>query len=274
MLQILPGTRGRTPSRVRPWAVVVAAALVAGPPARANIRAPRIVPESPSAALSAPSVPLEVTSERLEFRCGADACLVTARYEVTAAAAVTADLDFVLPVGGPVTAATNDGEEPVQVVPAAPLRGGEAGSLPPPARDAPPLFRAGFRSRLREGRNTLTVRYSQPLGAEEADYGYGRAGWMVQKFRYELWPLREWTRGPAFRLQLSVTVDRPAPSWWARTFGHPRSIACLTSDPSMPAVAGRLQQRGGELRFEADLGPAFPDRFTCYIGDEDLMPRY
>ena len=120
----------------------------------------------------------------------------------------------------------------------------------------------------------MTVRYSQPLGAVEIDYGYfKKQGRMVQRFRYELWPLREWKRSPGFRVRLSVAIERPSPGWWKRRFGNPRSVTCLTSDASAPVPAGRLEQRGGQLWYEAELGPSIPDRITCFIGDEDLMPR-
>ena len=95
------------------------------------------------------------------------------------------------------TATTNSDQDSVQVVPAAPLRPEEIRTLPPDTPQAPRLFRAGFQSSLIEGSNTVTVRYSQPLGAEEVDFGYFRKqGRKVQRFRYELWPLREWKRSP------------------------------------------------------------------------------
>lgn len=249
-------------------------ALAVGPSASGNLRAPRVIPESPSSALAAPALPLTVEGESLRLVCGADSCLVTAQYEVRASAASRVELEFILPTGGDVTATTNSDRDTVQVVPAAPLRPEELRALPPHETRAAPLFRAGFESSLREGSNTLTVRYSQPLGAEEVDYGYlKKEGRMVQRLRYELWPLREWKRDPAFRVKLSVAIDRPAPGWWQRRFGNPRSVACLASGEAADAIAGRLQQRGGQLWYEAELGPSIPDRITCFVGDEDLMPR-
>ncbi len=250
------------------------AALGAGHLANANLRAPVVIPESPSSALSAPPAPLTVEGEVLTFLCGDDACIVTARYEVGSAAASHVQLDFILPAEVPVTATTNGDRGSAQVVPAAPLGPEEARNLPQDGQRAPRLYRAGFRSVLREGSNTVTVRYSQPLGAEEVDYGYlKKEGRMVQRFRYELWPLREWKRSPGFRVKLAVAIERPAPGWWKRRFGHPRSVACLTSGASVPPPAGRFEQRGGQLWYEAELGPSIPDRITCFVGDDDLMPR-
>jgi hypothetical protein len=246
---------------------------VGAPPALANLRAPVVIPVSPSAALAAPSVPLTVESEALTFICGSGACQVSARYEVTAAGPAVVRLEFILPTEVSVTATTNADRETVQVVPATPLRPEELRSLEPAERGAPGLFRADFPSALRAGRNTVTVSYSQPLGAEEVGYGYAKKGRMVQRFRYELWPLREWTRSPGFRVKLAVSIERPAPGWWERTLGNPRSVTCLTSDTTAPVPAGRLEQRGGQLWYEAELGPSIPDRITCFIGDESLMPR-
>jgi hypothetical protein len=262
---------------LRPGRAVVAAAVLvalAAPRAEGNLRAPRVIPGSPSSALVAPAESLTVDRELLRFLCGADSCLVTAQYEVTAAAATKVHLEFILPVQSPVTATTNAAGETVQVVPAAPLRAEEARALTPALPGAPPLFRAAFQSALREGQNTVTVSYSQPLGAEEADFGYGKKGRMVQQLRYELWPLREWKRSPGFRVKLAVAIDRPSPGWWKRLFGKPRSLTCLSSDVTAPVPAGRREQREGKLWYEAELGPTVPDRITCYIGDEDLMPRY
>ncbi|MBK8598795.1 MAG: hypothetical protein IPN83_25180 [Holophagales bacterium] len=250
------------------------AALGVGPSASANLRAPVVIPESPSSALSAPTGLLIVTGESLTFVCGGDACVVTARYDVSAETASRVQLEFILPAEVPVTATTNGDRGSAEVVPAAPLDPEEARNLPQDGQLAPRLYRAGFQSDLREGSNTVTVRYSQPLGAEEVDYGYlKKEGRMVQRFRYELWPLREWKRSPGFRVKLAVAIERPAPGWWKRRFGNQRSVACVTSGASVPPPVGRFEQRGGQLWYEAELGPSIPDRITCFVGDDDLMPR-
>lgn len=243
-------------------------------PVSANLRAPRRVPESPSTALAAPAKGLVVERERLTFLCGAEACDVTAEYDVTAEAQERVRLEMILPVPGDVTARTNGAPGAVSVVPARPFRAEELRGLPEPGPGEPPLHRAAFDAELREGMNTITVRYRQPLGGEEVGHSSRRAGRFVQRFRYELWPLREWTRGAGFRIRLAIGVERPAPGLWQRWFGHPRSVACLTSDPAAPSVEGRLEQRGERLWLEAELSPTFPDRITCYVGDDDLMPRY
>ena len=260
--------------RARRRGLAGALALLVAFPADANLRAPRRVPESPSSALAAPATGLVVERERLTFLCGAEACDVTAEYDVTAAGAENVRLEMILPAPGDVTARTNGSPETVSIVPAEPLRDEELRGLPEPGPGEPPLHRAAFDGALRPGPNTIAVRYRQPLGGEEVGHSSRRAGRFVQRFRYELWPLREWTRKEGFRLRLAIGVERPAPSLWQRWFGHPRSVSCLTSDPAAPSVEGRLEQRGTHLWLEAELGPSFPDRITCYVGDDDLMPRY
>lgn len=255
--------------------VFVTCLLLLGSPASANLRAPVVVPESPSSALAAGGPGLTVDRESLRFVCGPTSCDVTATYEVTAAAAVRVRFDFVLPVESNVTAVTNAEAGAVTIVPARPLRPAEAAALSRDAQGAPRLFRAGFESSLRAGPNTLTVGYRQPLGAEETDYGRGKKrGRMVQRFRYELWPLGEWKRGEGFSVRLSIGIDRPAPGWWQLWFGAVKSIACVSSDPAVPLPPARREQRGGELWYEVELGPSLPDRITCYLGDDDLMPSH
>jgi len=277
VIEVLSEVQGRTRrcarSRKAIAALGVGLALLVSPRAGANIRAPRTIPESPSSAFAAAGGTLTVLRERLRFDCGAEACRVSAEYDVTATEATRARLEFVLPVASPVTATTNGAAGAVQVVPTRPSGPGWENLTADAGTGAAPLFSAAFESAFRAGSNTVSVRYSQPLGGEETGYTYGKAGRMVRRFRYELWPLREWTRSPAFRLELAVAIERPAPSWWARRFGNPRSVNCLATNPGT-ALAGRREQRGGQLWYEAEVGPTIPDRITCYIGDEDLMPRY
>lgn len=257
-----------------PLAAALCVALLLGSSASANLRAPVVVRESPSAALSAPGPRLKVERESLRFSCASASCDVTAEYEVAAEAATRVRLDFILPAESPVTAATNGETGAATVVPAQPLRPEEASVLPPVMPGAPALFRAGFESALRPGRNSVAVRYVQPLGAEEVGHGYGKKGRMVQLLRYELWPLREWRRSDGFRIHLAVSTERPAPGLWQRWFGTVRSLTCISSDPAIPLPEGRREQKGDELVYEVELGPAIPDRVTCYLGDEDLMPRH
>ncbi len=275
MLDIVGVTTRRAASgAARRRSLGAALAVLVALPAAANLRAPRRVPEAPSTALAASATGLVVERERLTFLCGTEACAVTAEYDVSAAAPERVRLEMVLPGPGAVTARTNGEEGTVQVVPAEPLKAEELRGLPEAGPDEPALHRAAFEAPLRAGSNTVAVGYVQPLGGEEVGHSSVRSGRFVQRFRYELWPLREWMRKDGFRIRLAIGVERPAPSLWQRWFGHPRSVACLTNDPAAPTVEGRLEQKGDRLWLEAELGPSFPDRITCYVGDDDLMPRY
>ena len=264
------------PSRV-PLLLVLVAAL-APAPARANLRAPGYVPHSPSSALYAPAGGLTVTGEELTFECDGR-CAVTAAYAVTAARAGRLAFEFILPVKEQVAVRVGPAGEAVKVGPAEPLGAREAKAMRAAlARahrdDRVALYRARFEATLAAGANRVVVTYVQPLGAYERDYGYFKKGRWVHTFQYEVWPLKEWTLAPGFTARLTVTMPRPAPGWWKRTFGTVRSIACraLKEDSSTPLVGARLTQRQGTLEYRVDLAAAtLPDRLVCNLGDEDLI---
>jgi hypothetical protein len=247
--------------------------------AAANLRAPGFVPHSPSSALYPPAGALTVTGEELVFDC-AQRCAVTATYAVTAAKEGRLAFEFILPVKEQVAVRVGPAGAAVQVGPAEPLSEREAHAMRAArARgfrdDKVPLYRARFEALLRAGANAILVTYSQPLGAYERDYGYFfKKGRWVQTFHYEVWPLKEWTLAPGFTAKLTVTMPRRAPSWWKRTFGKVRSIACrsLKDDSDTPLAGARLTQKGRRLEYRAEVSAAaLPDRLACSLGDEDLI---
>jgi hypothetical protein len=95
----------------------------------------------------------------------------------------------------------------------------------------------------------------------------------VQELRYELWPLKEWTLSPTFRLEVKVTIPRRAPGVWKRWFGKVRTIAChgLDQKTSSPLSGATLDQGRDVLELRAQVVARFPDRLRCRIGDEDLV---
>jgi hypothetical protein len=264
-------------SRTAQLLVVVLITLASGP-AAANLRAPGFVPHSPSSALYAPAGGLTVTGEELSFDC-TERCAVTAAYAVTAAKEGRLAFEFILPVKEQVAVRVGPAGAAVKVGPAEPLNQREAKAMDAAnARsfrsDRTPLYRARFEATLVAGANRIVVTYSQPLGAYERDYGYFKKGRWVQTFQYEVWPLKEWALAPGFTASLTVTMPRPAPGWWKRTFGKVRSIACrsLKGDTSTPLVGARVTQRGRTLEYRANLAAAgLPDRLACSLGDEDLI---
>lgn len=247
-------------------------------PARANLRAPGSVPHAPSSALYAPAGGLTVTGEELTFDCS-ERCAVTAAYAVSAAKEGRLAFEFILPVKEQVAVRAGPAGAAVKVGPAEPLGEREAKGLAAASArsfrgDCAPLYRARFEATLAAGANRIVVTYSQPLGAYERDYGYFKKGRWVRTFQYEVWPLKEWMLARGFTARLIVTMPRPAPGWWKRTFGTVRSIACraLKDDTSTPLVGARLTQKGGTLEYRADLpAAALPDRLVCNLGDEDLI---
>jgi hypothetical protein len=258
--------------------VAITAALAAPGLAAANLRAPGSVPHAPSSALYAPAGGLTVTGEELSFDCGDTRCAVTAAYAVSAAKADRLAFEFILPVKEQVAVRVGPAGAAVKVGPAEPLNERETKALAAAARsfrnDRASLFRARFEATLAAGANRIVITYNQPLGAHERDYGYFKKGRWVQTFQYEVWPLKEWTLAPGFTAKLTVAMPRPAPSWWKRTFGTVRSIAChgATGEKSAPLPGARLTQRGKTLEYRVDLGAAaLPDRLGCSLGDEDLI---
>jgi hypothetical protein len=263
-----------TPSPI----VVIAAALLAPALAAANLRAPGHVPHSPSSALRAPAGGLTVAGEELTCAC-AERCAVTAVYAVTAAKEARLAFEFILPVKEQVAVRVGRAGAVVRVGPAEPLNEREAAGLAAAGArsfrgDRVPLYRARFEATLAAGANRIVVTYDQPLGAFERDHGYFKKGRWVQTFQYEVWPLKEWKLAPGFTAKVTVTMPRPAPGWWKRTFGKVRSIACHghAGGKDAPLAGARLTQRGRTLEYRADLGAAtLPDRLVCNLGDEDLI---
>ena len=252
--------------------LAVPSLLVAVPAALANLRAPVVIPDAPSTALSAPGPGLVVSHETLTFHCKTDTCAVEATYRVQADAPVSTRLEFILPGSQEVLAGDGAHVEAAAVQPAKPLTPAEAEQMGTLRDGAPELHKAMFPYDFQPGENQVVVRYTQLLGATEMDYGYFKTeGRFLREFRYEIWPLKQWKRSKDFAVDLAVTIDREEPSWWTRLFGDVETIRCL-SEPAGGVIPGALTQKGGQLWFEARLTTDLPDRVRCHIGDEDLMP--
>jgi hypothetical protein len=243
--------------------------------ARANMRAPRGEPKPPSSAAAAIGMVsgVEVAGETLKFQCEEGSCAVEARYRLRAAAPTTLDLAFVVPSATPVVVHVGGAGAPAMVAAAPPEAfrrkdmDGLADSLD--VRRFP-VLQARFSANLVVGDNTVVVTYQQPLGQNEEDYGYFHKGRFIEFFRYEVWPLSEWKHARDFRVDGEVTIRRPRPSWWKRTFSNPRSVGCRGSEPFAHAA---LEQRGDDLRFAFQLTDPLPRRLWCEIGDGDLVPK-
>jgi hypothetical protein len=278
---IEPGQRAaRTPPpRARRLAALLltCAGLVASArPARANVRAPLVEPRRPSSAALPPdgAVDVSVLGERLIFRCAAGACEVEARYRLLAREPVALELAFILPSATPVAVRVGSVAAPVTVTAAPPaaVRDDEVEALERRALDLQhlPVLQAKFPAQLVAGENALVVTYRQPLGRHEYGHGYFSQGRFLEFFRYELWPLSEWKRAADFRIEGEVSIHRPPPSWWKRTFSTPRSLGCRGSEPLQQAA---LEQQGDDLRFVFQITHPIPRRLWCEIGDQDLVAQ-
>jgi hypothetical protein len=220
-----------------------------------------------SAARPVGSTPaLAVAHEDLVFHCRDRQCQVTARYTIQAEAAVAVDLDFILPVAGPVTAQVGGTSEPAAVSRLRNLPRGFPERLDlrheyqlPDSQPLPDLYQAVARAALAPGENQVSFSYAQTLGAVEAGRSYFSAGRMVPRLLYVLWPLREWTLAPGFAIALRIEMDRPAPGWWVRTFGHPAQVTCA-------GIEGQQTQVGPRLVYTAMLSRTFPDYLRCSVG--------
>lgn len=251
----------------------VACAIAAiGTSAGANMRAPRSVERSPSSTLYAAGAHLVVQREDLSFRCTRRACRVEAIYRVRAAAPARQTLEFISPDANKLLVEVNT-LRPLQVS-SVPLdrdeRARVAAGMGLRGRERTQLHKARFNAVLRQGLNTIRVRYRQRLSSQERDYGYFSDGRFVHLLQYELWPLKGWQLDKGFSLNLTVKLRRGAPSWWARNFGRYTDITCSKRGRGR-AVTLQRRQRGGYLVLSARLGANFPDRLICNIGDDDLV---
>ena len=248
-------------------------ALLPATAAHANLRAPRILHVASSGAIGGAVPSLRVLGERLGFAC-AESCAVTARYRVQASQGGHYAFEFLLPIEAPVSARVGT---TVIAVEARQTALGSPG-WPQHHNSAPPQYAARFEADLIEGESEIEVSYQQPLGAHEYGYGYFSKGRFVEEFDYLLGPLKEWTLGPEFTIAVTVSMAREPPGWWKRKCGKVRSLTCRDGDAAWDAPAldrgGTREQKDQRYVLSFTLhGNDFPNRMSCQIGDEDLLPK-
>ncbi len=269
--------RSSIPAGVTSAALALALALaLPSRPALGNVRAPRVEPETPSTAVFPvdAAIRLAVIGEDLSFKCDADlhSCSVVATYRIQAASAGSVEFAFVMPLVAPVTVTVGSGPTATRVgaAPAGALRDED---LNPWEQERDPVrlpkYQTVFTAPLVAGENTVTAAYAQPLGQYEHGHGYFRKGRFTDYFRYELWPLSEWRHSPGFVVSGTLSIHRPSPSWWTRTFSQPRSIGC----DGLEGVTHSLSQRGEDLELRFRIADPLPKRLWCHIGDRDLVPK-
>jgi len=239
-------------------------ALLAVPPVGlANMRAPIDAPTHGSQPLGPPLSGVVVQSEQLEFDCADRFCRVKATYAFTSEGAANAKLRFVLPSSTPVQVKVNRVSVPAwleTLPPSVPMS--DSGSV----LELQPSFEAVFDAHIAPGRNRIEVSYDQPLGLREKQRGYFTESSYAFTFRYELWPLKEWTRAEKFLLSTTITVPREKK---ALDF-------MLSPDPRVKCVgASRDRRSRSPVRFRRALEDEsdtyavklrnFPDTLECSI---------
>lgn len=249
-------------------AVFLGATACYPPLAQANIRAPELIWQAPSSALSK-AANLEVLGETLQFDCGEESCAVKAIYSVRADRPMDLGFEFILPVQTAVNALVAGRDAITSVT--------QSGSWMPGQRQLweerrgkiLPLYRASFRGSLSTGTNTIEVSYVQPLGHIEAEHGYFTASRWIAFFEYDLQPLKEWSLAKDFALNLSVSIPhRPSgQGLWSYIFSKSRSIEC-----SIPGAT--VSEQNDKIVYTAQRGSEFPDQLNCYLGEHDLLVRY
>lgn len=249
-------------------ALVLGGVVHAALPAVANMRVPSDYWHAPSGALSS-SASLEVLGETLLFDCGEENCDVNAIYTVRADRPLDLTFEFVLPLQTAVNArvAGHDVVADVTLFENRPFDQDDP-RLPDifESDRASPIYRATFQGRLDAGTKRIDVRYVQPLGGNEAVYGYFTTSRWVMFFEYELKPLKEWSLAEDFALDLSVSMPRrpPEESVWSSIVSARRSIECF-----MPNAA--VTEQGDRIMYNVRRGRDFPDRLVCQMGDRDLL---
>jgi hypothetical protein len=66
------------------------------------------------------------------------------------------------------------------------------------------LYQFNFEAQLLQGENTVQVQYYQPYSYAEQDVGFFTTYPPIRYVSYELWPIKEWSRDPAFKIDLVV----------------------------------------------------------------------
>lgn len=267
----------------------------------ANLRAPWQIQPFPAFSLmpGGPVPGLTVLGETLEFQCDslyqedpdpekllASSCRVKAAYRISSRGRAQAGLDFIGPSAQGMTVLVN-GKPSVSEVTKIPMTREAAaryGAYPVCrhcAGDEPTLYSAKFKASFETGENIVTVAYLQPLASNEISYGYFQSSKWAQGFDYELWPLKEWTLAPDFKL--TVSISSPKPGLLGRLFKDPNPWKCsgvsLGRRPPLPLSAnapgpgidpGHLKETELPLQFSSDawqgtltFGSAFPDRLAC-----------
>lgn len=242
------------------WIVLLCPALTL-----ANMTAPRAVP-SPSGALEAMSQGLTALSEELIFDCG-EICRIRAVYRIRVERAGDYTLAFILPRAEPVEVRAGgrllkvDSHEFNWLLP-------EMEQRPASIMEKAAMARARFTARLAAGVQTMDIRYQQAWGEDQRFAGgYFHRRKPARRISYELWPLKEWSLDPGFRLTVRISIDPD-------TALHKGAVVWAFEDILGPGrmlrVAPVAANRQG-VDFHLEFGSGFPDRLRLMIGGARVL---
>lgn len=239
--------------------------------AMANMRAPDNYWPGFSGALSS-AANLKVLGETLLFDCDEEKCDVDAIYTIKADSPLDLSFEFILPVQTKVSAWVAGRKAAADTTPFGEWRNDDDDPRVPADYQnyhsgSRLIYRATFQGRLDAGTNRVEVRYAQPLGDIEADYGYfsTKSRW-IKVFGYELKPLKEWSLAEDFALDIFVSMPSRSPdeSIWSSIFSEKRSIECFMPDAT-------ITKQDDKIVYSVRRGRDFPDRLVCQMGDQDLL---
>lgn len=278
--------------------MVCLAGVVLCAPALANLRAPIIVQYRASSVVATASTGLVVEGEQLFFYLGKPysgnardlpheprQASVEAVYSIRAEAGVEALFEFIM-ADAPGRVEVSINARPVQYAEVRPVER-VVGSGPYEGRRLPPeAAQVSFLGELQAGSNEIRVRYSQPLGRDEIEYGYFKTSEWASTVAYELWPLHEWKLAPDFRMQIEVSAEDDTFSLRRAIFGshYVMELRALPmpepATDTLPLYQGRLTRDGqplpageqihepGRLIQRYTLGADFPPRIVAVVREK------
>lgn len=130
-------------------------------------------------------------------------CTVKAMYKVSSDNIADAEFEFISPSAESATVMVNDLNSPVSAKALEKSPGSSQGSWSMFYRD---LYSLKFSGSLKEGDNTISVTYRQPLSVSEISYGYFSKSLWNTGASYEFAPVKEWKRSVSFLAEIVLSV--------------------------------------------------------------------
>lgn len=231
----------------------------------ANLRAPTIGLHAGAATVFPAQESLTVLGEELTFHFhlsregvpSASLCNVHAKYRISASEQTVVELEFIGPVAADLHWQTDGQSGTVKLTH---VSGPETSpdELAITSSDGPvdlPVYSATFEVTLEPGENQLNLIYKQPTSYFEMDYGYMRSSKFVHWVDYHIWPISEWQLAEEFSLEVSVSIDDPVKSAWARLRNRDDRTWISDSESKRIAAKDQSKQSSSSWHFTAENLP-------------------